>query len=74
MSLFQWATDRTRTLEWYDVSLIKTGSALFVLMVAKLWPPLLSLDWYWYGALFVLVSIVPFYKYFIKKETSNQTS
>lgn len=33
---------------WYDISLIKLSVAAFVLMIAKLWPPLLNVGWYWY--------------------------
>jgi len=31
-------------------------------MIAKLWKPLLSLDWYWYGLIFVLAVIKPICK------------
>jgi hypothetical protein len=34
-------------LTWVDIGLTKWSVAAFVLMIAKLWPPLLSLDWYW---------------------------
>jgi hypothetical protein len=38
----------------------------FALMLAKLWPPLLSLEWYWYGLVFVAAAIKPMYVYFSK--------
>jgi hypothetical protein len=42
-----------------DFGLIKIGIIAFALMIAKLWPPLLSLEWYWYAIIFVLVIIQP---------------
>jgi len=45
-----------------DIKLIQLSSAAFVLIIAKFWKPLLSLDWYWYGMIFVLGMIKPIYK------------
>lgn len=45
-----------------DMKLIQLSSAAFVLMIAKIWKPLLNLDWYWYGVIFVLAMIKPIYK------------
>lgn len=56
MSLFSWAESRIRTFNWYDVSLIKLASAAFALMIAKLWPPLLDLEWHVYLAITVVAS------------------
>jgi hypothetical protein len=45
-----------------DLKLIQLSSAALVLMIAKIWKPLLNLDWYWYGVIFVLAIIKPIYK------------
>ena len=45
-----------------DLKLIQLSSAALVLMIAKIWKPLLNLDWYWYGVIFVLAMIKPIYK------------
>jgi hypothetical protein len=45
-----------------DMKLIQLSSAALVLMIAKIWKPLLNLDWYWYGVIFVLAMIKPIYK------------
>jgi len=45
-----------------DIKLIQLSSAALVLMIAKIWKPLLNLDWYWYGVIFVLAMIKPIYK------------
>ena len=44
---------------WFDISLIKIASFAFALMIAKLWSPILSLDWYWYLIIVILASIRP---------------
>lgn len=62
---FEWVNKRIKKLKWYDMSLIKLGSAAFALMVAKLWAPILSLDWYWYLVIVIVVSIKPFYDMFM---------
>ena len=64
MSFNTWANSKLKNSTWVDVSLIKISAASFALMVAKLWEPLLSLDWYWYAIIFVLASIKPAYDAF----------
>ena len=34
--------------DYVDVLLAETGAMAFVLLFAKYWSPLLSLNWYWY--------------------------
>ena len=63
MSIFDWANDRIRRLTWVDLGLTKFAVAAFALMVAKLWPPLLSLEWYWYALLFVVLAPTPLKKF-----------
>jgi len=53
-------------LSWVDEKLLQLCGAGFVLMIAKLWEPLLSLDWYWYAVIGVLAGIKPTYKAFGK--------
>jgi len=56
MGYKEWAEGKMRKLDVLDMKLIKWSAAAFTLMLAKLWPPLLSLEWHWYallGALFV---------------------
>lgn len=59
MNLFNWADKAIKRYRWYDISLIKLSVAGFMLMLAKLWPPLLSLDWYWYAVICVIAGIRP---------------
>jgi hypothetical protein len=32
-------------------------------MIAKLWPPLLSLEWHWYALVFAILAIVPLWNF-----------
>lgn len=49
---------RMKRLGVLDFGLLKICVAAFVLMLAKLWPPLLTPDWTVFGAIF-LVTYVP---------------
>lgn len=59
MSLETWADLRIKKYNLLDIQLLKIGVAGFVLMIAKLWRPLLSLDWYWYAIIALLGGIKP---------------
>jgi len=67
MSFISWANSKIKKLDYFDIGFIKFGTVAFTLMIAKLWEPLLSLEWYWYGLLFLLMIIRPWYKVVIKK-------
>jgi hypothetical protein len=55
MSIFTWANRLIKDFDW----------------IAKLWPGILGLEWYWYGILFVAFAIKPFAKMF--KQGKNPT-
>lgn len=57
--------------DWLDVTLIKIAIIAAALLLAKLWSPILSLDWYWYFLVWILTAIKPFstfYKWIITSE------
>jgi len=62
MTLGTLADSKIKKLNWVDIQFIKLSVAGCILMIAKLWEPLLSLDWYWYAIIFVLAAIKPVYK------------
>ncbi|GAH29833.1 unnamed protein product [marine sediment metagenome] len=62
MALGTLADSKIKKLNWLDIQFIKLSVAGCILMIAKLWEPLLSLDWYWYAIIFVLAAIKPVYK------------
>jgi len=61
MSFGAWANSKVKNLSWVDVKLTQISAVGIALMIAKLWQPLLSLDWYWYAVIFVLAAIKPAY-------------
>jgi hypothetical protein len=64
---FQWANDMIKKLTCFDYALIKIGVFAFTLMLAKLWPSVLCLNWYWYGLVYVLIAVYFIVKIFGKK-------
>lgn len=66
MSFNEWMNSKVQKCVWTDISLVKIASAAFILMVAKLWVPILSLEWYWYLLIALAASIKPVIKLFGK--------
>ena len=64
MGYFKWANSNVKKFDWLDIKMIKWSAAAFVLLIAKFWPPLLSLDWYWYALIGLLAAVRPVYKVF----------
>ena len=62
MGFRTWADSKVKTMSWVDLKLAQLSAVFFFLMIAKLWEPLLSLDWYWYAIIAVLVAVKPTYK------------
>ena len=61
-----WANKRIKLLNVWDIQLIKLSSMAFILVIAKLWDPLLSLAWYWYAVICILAALIPLNKVFKK--------
>lgn len=68
MKLFAWADSRIALMKWYDIGLLKFCVAAFVLMVAKLWPPLLLPDWKVFGVIFLITYAPLFVKTFFARD------
>ena len=66
MNIFTWSEEKIKKLSWIDMALTKIAIAAATLMLAKLWSPLLGLDWYWYGLIYILAVAKPFSKIFSK--------
>jgi hypothetical protein len=66
MDLIGWFNSKAGKCDWLDIAFIKLTVAAFVLMLAKVWEPVLSLDWYWYAAAGALAAIKPTYLVFKK--------
>lgn len=57
-----WVNPKIKKMSWIDIQFVKLASMAFILMIARLWPPIASLDWYWYGLIMILAAIVPLRK------------
>ena len=60
MHLFNWHQKQFSLL---DVALDETAMIAFALLIAKFWPVLTSLAWYWYAIIFVICIIKPIYSW-----------
>jgi|TARA_B100001079_G_scaffold208459_1_gene182382 hypothetical protein len=49
---------------YIDIRLAVLVGLAFGLMIAKLWEPILYLDWYWYLVIALLASIKPMMTFF----------
>ncbi len=67
MCCWKWMEKSIKKLRWFDISMIKLSTAAFILMVAKLWRPLLSLVWYWYLLIAIVAALPPMSRMFGKK-------
>ena len=67
MTLQKWMKKKMKKIDWLDIKLSQLGMAAFILMIAKLWPPLLSLDWYWYLIIAIILVLKPAYDALIKE-------
>ena len=59
---FKKLTESIKKMNYWDIALVKLSAFAFALMLAKLWSPLLSLEWYWYAAIFLLAALIPIFK------------
>jgi len=64
--LTKWCDKCVKKLKWYDISLVKLTTFAFALMIAVLWPPILSLGWKWYLVIAIVAAIIPCMKMFSK--------
>lgn len=56
---FEMLNKKIKKMKWTDIALVKLSVLFFTLMLAKLWPDILSLEWYVYLIVFLLLAIVP---------------
>ncbi len=58
--------EMVKKFDAFDISLIKLSVAAAILLIAKYWTALTSLEWYWYVIVFVIVIIRPMMHMFKK--------
>jgi|TARA_B100001971_G_C18209818_1_gene549944 hypothetical protein len=64
MGLIDWYNTNLSKLDVWDIGAIKLSVAASVLLLAKYWAPILSLEWYWYVIIFVIAVIRPISRFF----------
>jgi hypothetical protein len=57
---------KIKKMNWLDYKLVKWSVFAFTLLIAKLWPTILGLDWYWYALAGIIFAAWPVYKVFVK--------
>lgn len=62
--MISWLKKRYEQMTIWDVALIKWSVLFWTLFLVAIWPPLASLDWYWYLALGIVFMIWPLMKMF----------
>ncbi|MAG52684.1 MAG: hypothetical protein CMH62_01845 [Nanoarchaeota archaeon] len=67
VDLTKQADQAVKKMRWYDVGLVKLSVAAFVLMVAKLFSPILGLKWWVYLIIAVIAAIKPTYTAYLQK-------
>jgi hypothetical protein len=68
MTFWNWLETRVARMRIIDVGLLKICALAFGLMIAKLWPPLLTPDWSVFGAIFIITYIPLAVKLLIHKD------
>jgi len=66
MSLITFINDAAKKLDGMDIGLVKLYILAIAFLIAKYYPQVSSLDWYWYAGVAVLAVIRPFYRAYIK--------
>jgi hypothetical protein len=65
MGLIEWANEKTKNMDVFDIGLTKLTVLFATLLIVKFWPGIVSLDWYWYLAAALVVAIRPLYRFFV---------
>jgi hypothetical protein len=64
MGFVEWANEKGKNLDIWDIGLTKFTVLFATLLIVKVWPAVVSLDWYWYLVAAVVVAIRPMYRFF----------
>lgn len=66
MCFIKFINKTAKKLDGVDIGLVKFSAMAIALLIAKLYPPILSLDWYWYLVIAVVVAARPFHRAYLK--------
>ena len=57
---------KLKKIDWLDIGYVKLSVLFLAFMIAKLWPAVLGLDWYWYLIIGIVFMARPLYRAYIK--------
>jgi hypothetical protein len=57
-----WENVAIKRGDWYELNAAKLFMATTALLIARLWPPIAGLDWYWYALVMLLFAALPVYR------------
>lgn len=62
--MINWLDSKIKKMDVFDISLLEISVFAFALMLAKLIPGIMILDWYWYGLAFLVTGFWLVFKVF----------
>ncbi|MDD4625445.1 MAG: hypothetical protein PHI77_01555 [Candidatus Pacebacteria bacterium] len=66
MFLKDWAELKIRKMDWLDMAMVKWSCVLFGILLAIIFPELLSINAWWMAALFAVLLVRPLYRIYLK--------
>lgn len=63
---FRWYEEKSKKLGFVGVKAVKWSAFALALMIAKLWPGILGLEWYWYLIIALVFIAIACFKVFKK--------
>ncbi|MFA6336760.1 MAG: hypothetical protein WCX23_02160 [Candidatus Paceibacterota bacterium] len=66
MFLKDWAELKIRKMDWLDMAMVKWSCVLFGILLAIIFPELLSINVWWMAALFAVLLVRPLYRIYLK--------
>ncbi len=64
MKIFDKLNMMNKNMDIFDTGLTKWSVFFFTLMIVKFWPVLLTLEWYYYLVIFIVLVARPLYHFF----------
>jgi hypothetical protein len=65
---YQWLNDTIKKMTIFDHAIFKTGLICLALLMAKLYPGLLKLEWYWYACVVAIAFVYFIAKFVLKRK------
>ena len=63
---YNWNKAKMNKMDLWDIVLIKNMSLFFGLFLATVLPVLITVKWYWWFGLFLILAVRPFYRGYVK--------